>query len=79
MLDTLIDIGKTLRNSEIGKIRYHRYFKAAPLNDEKKKIKVVYWSIPVDENFEIQFDRKSEIIDQNLIKNKLFYLTYKSS
>ena len=79
MLDTLIDIGKTLRNSEIGKIRYHRYFKAAPLNDEKKKIKVVYWSIPVDENFEIQFDRKSEIIDQNLIKNKLFYLTYKAS
>lgn len=79
MLDTLIDIGKTLRNSDVGKVRYHRYFKAAPLNDEKKKIKVGYWSIPVDENFEIQFDRKSEIIDQNLIKNNLFYLTYKAS
>lgn len=79
MLQTLIDIGKTLRNSEVGKIRYHRYFKSAPLNDEKKKVKVDYWSIPVDENFEIQFNRKSEIIDQNLIKNKLFYLTYKAS
>lgn len=79
MLDTLIDIGKTLRNSDVGKVRYHRYFKAAPLNDEKKKIKVGYWFIPVDENFEIQFDRKGEIIDQNLIKNNLFYLTYKAS
>lgn len=79
MLDTLIDLGNTLRNSDIGKIRYHRYFKSAPLNDEKKKIKVSYWSIPVDENFEIQFQRKSEIIDQNLIKNSLFYLTYKAS
>lgn len=79
MLDTLLQIGKTLRNSEIGKVRYHRYFKSAPLNDEKKKIKVVYWSIPVDDNFEIQFNRKSEIIDQNLIRNKLFYLTYKAS
>ncbi len=79
MLDTLIDIGKTLRNSDIGKVRYHRYFKSAPLNDEKKKIKVIYWSIPVNENFEIQFARKSEIIDQNLIRNKLFYLTYKAS
>ncbi|MEP7036903.1 MAG: hypothetical protein ABI891_01040, partial [Acidobacteriota bacterium] len=64
MLDTLLHIGKTLRNSEIGKVRYHRYFKSSPLNDEKKKIKIVYWSIPVDENFEIQFARKSEIIDQ---------------
>ncbi len=79
MLDTLLNIGKTLRNSEIGKVRYHRYFKSAPLNDEKKKIKVVYWSIPVNENFEIQFDRKSEIINQNLINNNLFYLTYKAS
>ena len=79
MLDTLIDIGNTLRNSEIGKVRYHRYFKPAPLNDEKKKIAVSHWSIPIDENFEIQFDRKREIIDQNLIKNKLFYLTYKAS
>jgi hypothetical protein len=79
MLDTLIGIGKVLRNSEIGKVRYHRYFKSAPLNDEKKKIKVVYWRIPVDENFIIQFDQRGEIIDQNLIKNKLFYLTYKAS
>lgn len=79
MLDTLLEIGKTLRNSEVGKIRYHRYFKSAPLNEEKKKIKVNYWSIPVDENFEIQFNRKGEIIDQNLIRNKLFYLTYKAS
>ena len=79
MLDTLLQIGKTLRNSDVGKVRYHRYFKAAPLNDEKKNIKVAYWSIPVDENFEIQFERKSELIDQNLIKNNLFYLTYKAS
>lgn len=79
MLDTLLQIGKTLRNSDIGKVRYHRYFKSAPLNDEKKKIKVAYWAIPVSENFEIQFERKSELIDQNLIKNNLFYLTYKAS
>ena len=79
MLDTLLDIGKALRNSDIGKIRYHRYFKSAPLNDEKKKIKVAYWSIPINDDFEIQFDRKSEIIDQNLIRNNLFYLTYKAS
>jgi hypothetical protein len=79
MLDTLLDIGNVLRNSEVGKIRYHRYFKPALLNDERKKTKVVYWSIPVDEDFEIQFDKKSEIIDQNLIGNRLFYLTFKAS
>lgn len=79
MLDTLLDIGNALRNSDVGKIRYHRYFKPALLNDERKKIKVVYWSIPVDEDFEIQFDKKSEIIDRNLIGNRLFYLTFKAS
>jgi hypothetical protein len=79
MLDTLLEIGKTLRNSEVGKIRYHRYIKPAPLNDEKKKVKGVYWSVPVNENFEIKFDEKSEIINQNIITKKLFYLTFKAS
>jgi len=79
MLDTLLEIGKILRNSDVGKIRYHRYIKPAPLNDEKKKVKVVYWSVPVNESFEIKFDEKSEIINQNIITKKLFYLTFKAS
>ncbi|MDQ3714023.1 MAG: hypothetical protein M3388_17650 [Acidobacteriota bacterium] len=76
MLDTLLQIGKTLRNSETGKIRHHRYIKSAPLPD--KKTQIVYWSVPVSEDFEIQFNQKSELINQNQIKNSLFYLGFKS-
>lgn len=76
MLDTLLQIGKTLRNSESGKIRHHRYIKSAPLAD--KKTRVIYWSVPVNEDFEIQFDRKSELNSENQIKNSLFYLGFKS-
>jgi hypothetical protein len=75
MLDTLLQIGKTLRNSETGKIKHHRYIKSAPLPD--KKTRVIYWSVPVNENFEIQFDQKSELINENQ-REKLFYLGFKS-
>jgi hypothetical protein len=76
MLDTLLQIGNTLRNSEAGKIRHHRYIKAAPLAD--KKTPVVYWTVPVNENFEIEFDRREPLINQNVIEKKLFYLAFKS-
>lgn len=75
MLDTLLEIGKTLRNSETGKIKHHRYIKSAPLPD--KKTRVVYWSVPVNEDFEIQFDQKSELTNENQ-REKLFYLGFKS-
>lgn len=77
MLDTLLQIGNTLRNSEAGKIRHHRYIKTAPLADNKTS--VVYWTVPVNENFEIEFDRREPLINQNVIEKKLFYLTFKAS
>ncbi|MGA9771321.1 MAG: hypothetical protein WBV94_19965 [Blastocatellia bacterium] len=74
MLDTLLQIGKTLRDA--GRMRHHRYIKPAPLSEEKSP--VVYLSLPVKEDYEFDFDSISEIRDENVQRNKLFYPTFKS-
>ncbi|MFN7947726.1 MAG: hypothetical protein U0Z53_20420 [Blastocatellia bacterium] len=75
MLETLLQIGKTLRES--GRLRHHRYIKRAPQGD--KKMPVVCFSVPVDEDFNPDIDRVSQITDETYIQHQLFYLAYKSS
>lgn len=74
MLETILQIGKTLRDA--GRMKHHRYIKSAPVSEPKSP--VVYLSIPVKDNYEFDFDNISEITDENLIRNKLFYLAFKS-
>lgn len=77
MLETLLQIGKTLRQSK--RLRHHRYIKRAPLND--KKMDIVYFSLPVREDFTFNTSDEDikEITDEDFIKHQLFYLAYKSS
>jgi hypothetical protein len=75
MLETLLQIGKTLRHSK--RLRHHRYIKRAPLSD--KKTAVIYFSLPVKEDFSFDLNNISPITDEDFIKHQLFYLTYKTS
>ncbi|MDT5062085.1 MAG: hypothetical protein QOH63_2544 [Acidobacteriota bacterium] len=75
MLETLLHIGKILRDA--GRMRHHRYIKPAPLSEPKSP--VVYLSLPVKDDYEFDFENMSEITDENVQRNKLFYLTFKSS
>lgn len=75
MLETLLGIGKTLREAK--RLRHHRYIKQCPVSD--KKSLVTYLSVPVDDKFNINLDELSEIHDEDLIRHKLYYLAFKSS
>jgi hypothetical protein len=75
MLETLLQIGKTLRQSK--RLRHHRYIKRAPSSD--KKTTGVYFSLPVREDFSFDLDHITPIADEDFIKHQLFYLAYKSS
>ncbi len=77
MLDTLLEIGKTLRNAEnfVDALKHHRYIKQAPKGDEKMPVR--YISIPVGDDGIINAEKQQEITNENAI-SKLFYLTYKS-
>jgi hypothetical protein len=75
MLETLLQIGKTLRHSK--RLRHHRYIKRAPLSD--KKTTVVYFSLPVREDFSFDLEHVTQITDEDFINHQLYYLTYKTS
>lgn len=76
MLETLLHIGKTLRSA--GLMKHHRYIKPAP--QPEPKIQVVYLSLPVgNDGSNFDFNGISEIHDEIVQQNKLFYLTFKSS
>src|ERR1051325_1026907 len=75
MLETLLQIGKTLRQSK--RLRHHRYIKRAPVSDQKTA--VIYFSLPVRDDFGFDLDNISPITDEDFIKHQLFYLAYKSS
>jgi hypothetical protein len=81
MLDTLLQIGKTLRES--GRLRHHRYIKSAPKVEKTKKgsIKtdVVYLSLPVREDFTFDFDNLDKDFHNENIIPDFYYLSYKSS
>ncbi len=81
MLDTLLQIGKTLRES--GRLRHHRYIKAAPKVEKTKtggiKTDVVYLVLPVREDFTFDFDNlETDFHNENIIPD-FYYLGYKSS
>jgi hypothetical protein len=81
MLDTLLQIGKTLRES--GRLRHHRYIKAAPKVEKTKtgsiKTDVVYLVLPVREDFTFDFDNlETDFHNENEIEN-FYYLKYKTS
>ena len=76
MLETVLKIGRSLRESPTG-LRHHRYVKPCPQDTDKGKI--LRLSLPVNKDFSFSFDNLTEIVDENVIKDKLYYLTFKTS
>ena len=76
MLETVLQIGKAFRNSDKN-LKYHRYIKKCP--EDTDKLKILRLSIPVKEDFSFDLNSISEIKDENVIKNDLYYLTFKTS
>src|SRR3990172_7635586 len=76
MLETVLKIGKAFRESPTG-LKHHRYVKQCPQDTDKRKI--LRLSLPVNEDFSFDFNGIKEITDENIIRDKLFYLTFKTS
>jgi hypothetical protein len=57
-------------------LQYHRFVKKAPEYSAKQTY--TYYKIDVKPNFEIDFDSLKEVTDENVIKNKFFYLKFKT-
>jgi len=77
-LQTIIQIGSKIRN-ELTKqesLQYHRYVKKAPVYDAKQPY--TYFEIDVNDNFEIDFSSLREVNDETIIRNKYFYLKFKT-
>ena len=79
MLETVLKIGNAFRNSK-SSFRHYRYIKQYK-QDNKRKALIL--SLPVkiinDNSLKFDFDNLYEITDENIIANKLFYFTYKTS
>ncbi len=77
-LETIIQIGHKIRNelSKEESLQYHRYVKNAPLYTDKQPY--VYYEIDVKPNFEIDYTSLREVNDESIIKNKYFYLKFKT-
>ena len=76
MLETVLKIGKAFRESPTG-LKHHRYVKQCPQDTDKRK--VLRLSLPVNNDYSFGFNGITEITDENIIKDKLFYLTFKTS
>lgn len=76
MLETVLKIGKAFRESPTG-LKHHRYVKPCPPDTDKRRI--LRLSLPVHEDFSFDFNSIKEITDENIIKDKLFYLKIKTS
>jgi len=74
-LDTVLKIGKALRESE-DHLKHFKYVKPCPPDSDKDTI--LRLNIPVKEDFSFDWDNVSVITDENEIKN-LYYLTFKTS
>lgn len=82
-LDTVLKIGKAFRASEDG-LKYFKYIKSCPKDSDKSSNSVLRLSLPIKDDFTIDFDGVSEITDQNIIGSEstnpsLYYLTFKTS
>ncbi|MFQ3599310.1 MAG: hypothetical protein SNJ66_13345 [Chloroherpetonaceae bacterium] len=75
MLDTLLQIGRTFREAK--RLKHHRYIKPAPAPDPKGKTIIKYLSLPVSEDFKFDFERISEIPENE--RGILYYPTFKTS
>jgi hypothetical protein len=76
MLETVLAIGKAFRESTT-LLKHHRYIRQCPQDNEKNM--VLRLSLPVDKNFRFDLDGIKEITDENVIKDGLFYLTFKTA
>ena len=80
MLDTVLQIGRAFRESPT-RLKHHRYVKSCPQDTEKES--VLRLSIPVkeddDSNLKFDFDKIEIIKDENIIREKLYYLKFKTS
>jgi len=77
-LQTIIQIGHRIRN-ELTKeesLQYHRYVKQAPEYSDKQPYS--YFEIDVKENYEIDINSIREVNDESIIRNKYFYLKFKT-
>ncbi len=75
MLDTVLKIGKSLRNSK-DHLKHFKYIKPCPPDTDKETI--LRLNIPVKEDFSFDWDNISVITNENEIQN-LYYLTFKTS
>ena len=74
-LDTVLKIGKALRESE-DNLKHYRYAQACPRDTKTKKYPLCI-SIPLDESFEPQWDMVYETPENE--KSSLYYLLFKTS
>ncbi len=74
-LDTVIQIGRTIRQSDKA-LAYHRYVRKAPFANPKKVYR--YFQFDVNDKFEIDIKSRKEIKDEDFITEKLFYLKYRT-
>ncbi len=77
-LQTIIQIGHKIRNelSKEESLQYHRFVKKAPEYSAKQPY--TYYQIDVKPNSEIDFESLKEVTDENVIKNRFFYLKFKT-
>lgn len=74
MLDTVVNIGRTLRLTE--KVQFHQYIRPAHLPNERNKF--AYFTLPLDENWSIIKEGFQRLEDEDIIK-ECYYLTFKTS
>lgn len=77
-LATIMEIGNKIRN-ELKKeesLEFHRYVKKAPLSDPKQFY--TYFQIDVTSSFELDYSTLKQITDESVIKNKYYYLKFKT-
>ena len=81
MIDTILQIGKILRESK--RLRHHRYIKPAPKKEITPKgivkTDVVYLVLPVLEDFAFDFTNLDKNFHNENIIPDFYYLAYKSS
>lgn len=75
MLDTLLEIGRKLREAPDG-LKHHRYVKSAPLPTKDNPVK--FWTVPVNPDGSFDFDERQPLEDETK-QRALFYLNYKTS
>lgn len=76
MLDTVLEIGKAFRNSSKA-LKHHRFIKECPQDTDRNR--VLRLSIPVKKDLSFDINGITEIRDENIIRDKLYYLKAKTS